>query len=82
MLRLASVVLSLALMGVDANGEEITPERSAKLRHFVLHDCGSCHGMTMKGGLGSALNPDDLAAYDEADIAALRPCSRMTNDGI
>jgi len=24
---------------------------------MVLHDCGACHGMSLKGGLGPALTP-------------------------
>lgn len=33
-------------------------ERSRWLENLVRQDCGSCHGMTLKGGLG----PDLLAA--------------------
>lgn len=29
--------------------------------HLLLHDCGSCHGLTLKGGLGPPLLPDGLA---------------------
>lgn len=29
--------------------------RQAELTHLVRQDCGSCHGMTLKGGLGPAL---------------------------
>lgn len=37
-------------------------ERSdARLRHLIRHDCGSCHGLTMRGGLGPALTPEALA---------------------
>ena len=36
-------------------------ERQAELVHRVRHDCGSCHGLTMKGGLGPPLLPNDLA---------------------
>jgi cytochrome c55X len=37
-------------------------ERSdAELTHLVRHDCGSCHGMRLTGGLGPALTPDALA---------------------
>lgn len=37
------------------------PARRAALTHLVLHDCGSCHGLTLKGGLGPALTPAALA---------------------
>jgi cytochrome c55X len=35
--------------------------RQAELRHLIRHDCGSCHGMTLKGGLGPSLTPEALA---------------------
>ena len=34
--------------------------RQAELLHLLKHDCGSCHGMTRKGGLGPALLPENL----------------------
>ncbi|MFO1321341.1 MAG: cytochrome c [Burkholderiales bacterium] len=42
------------------------PARSADrddtaLQHLVRHDCGSCHGMQLTGGLGPALTPQTLA---------------------
>lgn len=37
-----------------------TPERQKELVHLVRQDCGSCHGMTLKGGLGPALTPEAL----------------------
>ncbi len=39
----------------------ISPERPAELAHFVRHDCGSCHGLTLRGGLGPPLTPEALA---------------------
>jgi cytochrome c55X len=35
-------------------------QRQGELRHLLKHDCGSCHGMTRKGGLGPALLPENL----------------------
>ena len=35
--------------------------RERELVHLVREDCGSCHGMTLKGGLGPALLPASLA---------------------
>lgn len=35
--------------------------RQTQLRHLLLQDCGSCHGMTLRGGLGPALTPEALA---------------------
>lgn len=34
--------------------------RQQELVRLVRQDCGSCHGMTLQGGLGPALLPADL----------------------
>lgn len=44
--------------------------RQAELEHMVRQDCGSCHGMTLKGGLGSPLLPENLAGKDDDALAA------------
>ena len=41
---------------------KISSARQNELLYFIKHDCGSCHGMTLKGGLGPALLPKTLAA--------------------
>lgn len=38
-----------------------TPARQAELQHLLVQDCGSCHGLTLRGGLGPALTPAALA---------------------
>lgn len=38
--------------------------RQAELVRLVRHDCGSCHGMTLQGGLGPPLLPGNLADRD------------------
>jgi len=38
----------------------ISAKRQAELIHLLKQDCGSCHGMTLKGGLGPALTPEAL----------------------
>lgn len=47
------------------------PENRAELENFVIQDCGSCHGLTMRGGLGPPLRPDDLEPLPVAAIAAI-----------
>ena len=39
---------------------ELSTERHQELIHLLKHDCGSCHGITLRGGLGPALTPDAL----------------------
>ena len=34
--------------------------RQDELLYLLKHDCGSCRGMTRKGGLGPALLPENL----------------------
>ena len=44
-----------------------TPARRTELLYLLRQDCGSCHGMTLKGGLGPSLLPAALAGKpDEA----------------
>ena len=49
----------------------VTATRQAELAQFVRHDCGSCHGLTLKGGLGPALTPDALAGKPPAYLKAM-----------
>jgi len=37
---------------------QISDERQAELLNLLKQDCGACHGMTLKGGLGPALTPE------------------------
>jgi cytochrome c55X len=57
------------------------PERQVALRNLLVQDCGSCHGLTLRGGLGPALLPADLvgkpAAYLQATILYGRPGTAM-----
>ncbi|MGX9352392.1 c-type cytochrome [Shimia sp. W99] len=34
------------------------------LKRLVVQDCGSCHGLTLKGGLGPDLRPETIEHYD------------------
>ncbi len=46
------------------------------LTRLVHQDCGSCHGLTLKGGLGPDIRPQSLTHYDP-DVLEL-----MILDGI
>ena len=39
---------------------DVDTVRQAELRHLLVQDCGSCHGLRFKGGLGPALLPKNL----------------------
>jgi cytochrome c55X len=40
---------------------EPSTERQDELRNLLKNDCGACHGLTLRGGMGPALLPDSLA---------------------
>lgn len=60
MLVATAGVLAFALAAGSA-AAEVAPARQEKLKDMVAQDCGSCHGMTRQGGLGSPLRQEDLA---------------------
>ena len=56
--RFGSIFLLLCVGTLSA----ATPsnDRQKSLNYMLKHDCGSCHGMTLKGGLGPSLLPQVL----------------------
>lgn len=56
----------LALPALAAPG----PARQEQLRHLVDQDCGSCHGLTRQGGLGSPLTTEALRDLGDEALAA------------
>jgi cytochrome c55X len=67
MLRSLACVLAAACSAALA--AEPPAARRAELVSLVRQDCGSCHGMTMKGGLGPSLEPGALADKDPEMLA-------------
>jgi cytochrome c55X len=69
--RSALMALAFCLPPTMAAAEAPSPSRQAELLHRLKHDCGSCHGMTLKGGLGPSLLPQALAGKDSAGLVAI-----------
>lgn len=46
-------------------------DRAKALEVLVRQDCGSCHGLTLKGGLGPELSADRFDGVPSEAIAAL-----------
>lgn len=45
-------------------------ERVRELVHLVRQDCGSCHGLTLQGGLGPALTAASLSGKPRDSLVA------------
>ena len=60
--RLATFALALTMTAplLAAETAAPPPQRQRDLLHLLRHDCGSCHGMRMTGGLGPPLTPAAL----------------------
>ena len=61
MTRLTWLALSLMVAAPLAASDQLSGDREQELRNVLIQDCGSCHGLTMHGGLGPALVPDKLS---------------------
>jgi cytochrome c55X len=59
-LALASLA-ALTVVPTAAAAEQVTAERADTLRYMLTQDCGSCHGLTLAGGLGPSLQPQAVA---------------------
>lgn len=71
---MARLLAPLMLVFVAGHSIAESPDaaRQAELMNLLRHDCGSCHGLTMKGGLGPSLEPVSLEGKaDEALVAMI-----------
>lgn len=60
----AAVVLAAGISAPrGAVSSDLSKERIAELTNFVIQDCGSCHGLTFKGGLGRPLTAEALKDF-------------------
>lgn len=64
-----SVLALVVMVAAPAWAGEPAPARQHELDYMLRQDCGSCHGMTFKGGLGSPLLPEDLQGKSEEALA-------------
>lgn len=64
-----NVGLALTLVAAPAFAGELSVGRAGELAHLVLNDCGSCHGLTLAGGLGPDIRPAALAGRSEQALA-------------
>lgn len=65
----AAFVLSLLIAGTASAGD--APIDAQALERFVVQDCGSCHGLTLKGGLGPDIRPQSLDHYDRETLSSV-----------
>lgn len=59
-----------AMLAPFVASAEIAAPRQEQLRHLLQHDCGSCHGLRLTGGLGPPLTPASLAHKPAPDLVA------------
>lgn len=58
-------------VGLFSAGGVLAEPDARGLTNMVLQDCGSCHGMTLRGGLGPGLRPEDLEPLPVEAVAAI-----------
>jgi cytochrome c55X len=67
-LLLLVIALFAVTLATSAGADDSGPPalRTAQLVHLVRQDCGACHGLTLRGGLGPPLLPAELAGKPAA----------------
>jgi cytochrome c55X len=75
------MLVLIAVLAKASLASEPAQERQNAIRNMLNHDCGACHGLTLKGGLGPSLLPEALAGKpDEFLISTIlngRPGTAM-----
>lgn len=69
LLRRVLIAAACTLPLMAQAGELPSSERQAELETLLYQDCGSCHGMTLRGGLGPALPRDHMETFSAEALA-------------
>ena len=59
-----------AILALGAAPALADPDPAA-LERLVRQDCGACHGMTLKGGMGPDIRPESLKHYRPAILKSV-----------
>ena len=65
-----AVLVGITALAVGTAQAEPQGARRVELVNMVRQDCGSCHGITLKGGLGPALLPAVLEGKPADSLVA------------
>ena len=65
------MALAAVLLPVSAHASDYSRLAGDALADFVRQDCGACHGMTLKGGLGRPLTQEALADQAPDALASI-----------
>ncbi|MBF0623233.1 MAG: cytochrome c [Magnetococcales bacterium] len=71
-------ILGIVLVSGVLAGER-APRDSRELERLLKQDCGSCHGLTLRGGLGPPLTPDALADKSDEQLMETIASGRAVN---
>ena len=66
--RLAVLIFG-AVAATGVVSADVAPGRQAEIIYLLKHDCGSCHGMRLEGGLGPALSAKRFTEWDADKLA-------------
>ena len=64
-------ILLFLILATTASAGEVSGQRAAELENLVKQDCGACHGMTRKGGLGPDIRAKTLEGRDADGLAQI-----------
>ena len=64
----AICILWLAVLPSWASATDIAAQKAQELTRLVQQDCGSCHGLTLKGGLGRDITPEAMSHFDRETL--------------
>ncbi len=65
------LIIQLLFLPCAVLATDISNDRQQELIHLILHDCGSCHGMTLKGGLGASLTAEKLKDKSHTALSSI-----------
>jgi len=66
----AWLVASLLLVEAAASAAQPSAARQQELLSLLKQDCGACHGLSLRGGLGPSLLPEAVADKPADFLAA------------
>lgn len=69
--KLGVTLLLLLGLALTATAAEDHGGDGQDLRHLLVQECGSCHGLRLHGGLGSPLTPDAISERTDEYLKAV-----------